>query len=127
MEKLDAALNNMSHGPCMFGPDNRLLPWNDRDVKMYRQAPDSRRIGCTLDEMLEARKATGTADCDLGQYGSKLQAAVTTRNPDNLVAQLDDGRIVNVSYRRRTAAGFRPTKTSPSAQTPSRHESTIPR
>jgi hypothetical protein len=26
MEKLDAALNNMSHGLCMFGPDNRLLP-----------------------------------------------------------------------------------------------------
>ena len=25
MEKLDAALNNMSHGLCMFGPDNRLL------------------------------------------------------------------------------------------------------
>jgi hypothetical protein len=25
MEKLDAALNNMTHGLCMFGPDNRLL------------------------------------------------------------------------------------------------------
>ena len=25
MEKLDAALNNMSHGLCMFGPDNRVL------------------------------------------------------------------------------------------------------
>jgi PAS domain-containing protein len=34
-EKLDAALNNMSHGLCMFGPDNRLLLWNDRYVKMY--------------------------------------------------------------------------------------------
>src|SRR3954464_12628781 len=35
MEKLDAALNNMSHGLCTFGPDNRLLLWNDRYVKMY--------------------------------------------------------------------------------------------
>ena len=26
MEKLDAALNYMSHGLCMFGPDNRLRP-----------------------------------------------------------------------------------------------------
>jgi hypothetical protein len=34
MEKLDAALNHMSHGLCMFGPDNRLLLWNDRYVKM---------------------------------------------------------------------------------------------
>jgi PAS domain-containing protein len=95
MEKLDAALNNMSHGLCMFGPDNRLLLWNDRYVKMYRLAPD----GCTLDEMLEARKAAGTAYQHLGQYGSRLLTATTTRNPDNLVAQLQDGRIVNVSYR----------------------------
>ena len=99
MEKLDAALNNMSHGLCMFGPDNRLLLWNDRYVKMYRLAPESLWIGCTLDEMLEARKAAGTAYRDLGQYGSKLQRAVTTRNPDSLVAELDDGRVVNVSYR----------------------------
>jgi hypothetical protein len=26
MEKLDAALNNMSHGLCMFGPDNLNPP-----------------------------------------------------------------------------------------------------
>jgi PAS domain-containing protein len=45
MEKLDAALNNMSHGLCMFGPDNRLLPWNDRYVKMHRLAPDCLRVG----------------------------------------------------------------------------------
>jgi|tagenome__1003787_1003787.scaffolds.fasta_scaffold19964355_2 PAS domain-containing protein len=90
MEKLDAALNNMSHGLCMFGPDNRLL-WNVRYVKMYRLAPDCLRVGCTLDDMLEARKAAGTAYRDLGQYGTKL-LTVTTRNPDNLVAHLDDGR-----------------------------------
>ena len=57
MEKLDAAHSNMSHGLCMFGPDNRLLLWNDRYVKMYRLAPDSLRVGRTFDEMLEARKA----------------------------------------------------------------------
>jgi PAS domain-containing protein len=66
MEKLDAALNNMSHGLRMFGPDNRLLLWNDRDVKMYRLAPNCLHVGCTLDEMLEARKAAGTAYRDLG-------------------------------------------------------------
>ncbi|WP_108522290.1 PAS-domain containing protein [Bradyrhizobium algeriense] len=45
MENLDAALNNMSHGLCMFGPDNRLLLWNDRYVKMYRLAPDRLHVG----------------------------------------------------------------------------------
>ena len=99
MEKLDAALNNMSHGLCMFGPDNRLLLWNDRYVKMYRLAPDSLRVGSTLEEMLEARKAAGTAYRDLGQYGAKLREVITTRSPDSLIAELEDGRIVNASYR----------------------------
>jgi diguanylate cyclase (GGDEF)-like protein len=89
----------MSHGLCMFGPDDRLLLWNDRYVKMYKIAPGHLFVGCTLDEMLEARKAAGTAYRDLGQYGSKLQTAITTRRPDSLVAELADGRIVNVSYR----------------------------
>ena len=99
MEKLDAALNNMGHGLCMFGPDNRLLLWNDRYVTMYRIAPERLFVGCSLEEMLEARKAAGTAYRDLAQYGSKLQAAMTTRSPDSLVAELADGRAVNVSYR----------------------------
>ncbi|MDI1266987.1 MAG: EAL domain-containing protein [bacterium] len=99
MEKLDAALNNMSHGLCMFGPDDRLMLWNDRYVRMYKIAPGRLRVGSTLEEMLDARKEAGTAYRDLGQYDSKLTNAITKRSPDSLVAELDDGRIVNVSYR----------------------------
>jgi hypothetical protein len=47
---------------------------------MYRLAPDRLHVGCTHDEMPEARKAAGTANRDLGQYGSKLQMAMTTRS-----------------------------------------------
>jgi diguanylate cyclase (GGDEF)-like protein len=83
----------------MFGPDDRLVLWNDRYVKMYKIAPDRLFVGCTLEQMLEARKAAGTAYRDLGQYGSKLQTAITTRRPDSLIAELADGRVVNVSYR----------------------------
>jgi hypothetical protein len=39
--------NNMSHRLCVFGPDNRLLQWNDRYVKMDGLAPDRLRVGCT--------------------------------------------------------------------------------
>lgn len=99
MEKLDAALNNMSHGLCMFGPDNRLLLWNDRYVTMYRIEPERLCVGCTLEEMLEARKAAGTAYRDIGEYESKLDNAIATHSPDHLIAELTDGRIVKVSYR----------------------------
>jgi predicted signal transduction protein with EAL and GGDEF domain len=55
--------------------------------------------GCTLEEMLEARKEAGTAYRDLGHYGSRLQGAIASRTANSLVAALVDGRIVNVSYR----------------------------
>jgi hypothetical protein len=55
--------------------------------------------GCTLEEMLEVRKEAGTAYRDLGHYGSRLQGAIASRTVDSLVAELVDGRIVNVSYR----------------------------
>jgi diguanylate cyclase (GGDEF)-like protein len=99
MEKLDAALNNMIQGLCMFGPDNRLVLWNQRYATMYKIAPGRLYAGCTLEEMLEARKSAGTAYRDLGQYDSRLQTAIKTRSPDSLIAELVDGRTVNVSYR----------------------------
>jgi diguanylate cyclase (GGDEF)-like protein len=99
MQKLDAALNNMTQGLCMFGPDDRLMLWNERYVTMYRIAPGRLFVGCTLEAMLEARKDAGTAYTNLAQYEAKLQEAITTRAPDSLIAELADGRIVSVAYR----------------------------
>jgi diguanylate cyclase (GGDEF)-like protein len=106
MEKLDDALNNMTQGLCMFSADNRLVLWNERYVKMYRLAPDRLFVGCSLDEMLEARKAAGTAYRDLGEYHTKLHEAITTRSPDSLTAELVDGRFVNVAYRPNQNGGW---------------------
>jgi PAS domain-containing protein len=88
MMKLDAALNNMKLGLCMFGPDNRLMLWNDRYLKMYRISPERIFVGCTHEEMLEAREVAGTAYRDLGHYAAKLQTAVETRSPDSFAAEL---------------------------------------
>jgi len=34
-ERFDQAVNHMSHGLCMFGPDERLIVWNARYIEMY--------------------------------------------------------------------------------------------
>jgi len=87
MMKLDAALNNMKLGLCMFGPDNRLMLWNDRYLKMYRISPERIFAGCTHEEMLEARNVAGTAYRDLGQYGAscrpRLKRVHPTASPRN--------------------------------------------
>ena len=98
MEKLNTALNNMSQGLCMFGPDNRLVHWTDRYAKMYRIAPGRLFVGCSLEEMLKARKDAGTAYRDRSEYDEKLEVALATRSHDSIIADLADGRIVHVAY-----------------------------
>jgi diguanylate cyclase (GGDEF)-like protein len=98
MVKLDAALNNMTHGLCLFGPDDRLTLWNDRYLKMYGIAPDRIFAGCTLGEMLDAGKFAGSAYRDIAQFEARMRAATANRQPDGFIAELEDGRTVNVTY-----------------------------
>jgi diguanylate cyclase (GGDEF)-like protein len=97
MIKLDAALNNMSQGLCMFGPDNRLQLWNERYLEMYRITPDRIFAGCTVEEMFEARKHAGTGFRDSAHYSTKLRT-LAENLPEGHVAELADGRIVSVMY-----------------------------
>ena len=106
MEKLDDALNSMTQGLCMFGPDDRLVLWNERYVKMYRLASDRLFVGCTIEEVLEARIEAGTAYRDPGLYDAKLQTAIKTRLPASLDAELADGRIVNIACRPNQNGGW---------------------
>jgi diguanylate cyclase (GGDEF)-like protein len=98
MIKLDAALNNMSQGLCMFGPDNRLQLWNERYREMYRIPADHVFMGCTVEELFEARKDAGTSFRDSTHYSKKLGTLAERRLPESYVAELADGRVVNVMY-----------------------------
>jgi len=99
MEKLDAALNNTGHGLCMFGPDNRLVLWNQRYADMYLIPPGRLFVGCTIEQLREARESSGTVYRDLAYFEKKLRSAVEARLPDSTVLELADGRTVDVSYR----------------------------
>jgi diguanylate cyclase (GGDEF)-like protein len=99
MEKLDAALNNMGQGLCMFDADRRLMLWNERYGTMYHIALDRLFVGCTLEQMMEDRKAAGTSYRNMEQMAAKLQIAIRTQSANSFTAELDDGRIVNLAYR----------------------------
>jgi methyl-accepting chemotaxis protein len=75
--KLDAALNNMTQGLCMFSSDNKLLLWNQRYLEMYRIAPDQISTGFGQEQMLEAIITAGTGYRDLEHYAANLKTAAT--------------------------------------------------
>jgi diguanylate cyclase (GGDEF)-like protein len=99
MEKLDAALNNMGQGLCMFDADRRLMLWNERYVTMYGIAPERLFVGCTLEQMLQDREVAGTSYRNMELMDAKLQIAIRTQSASSMIVELDDGRIVNLAYR----------------------------
>ena len=94
--QLDAALNNMIQGLCMFDAQNRLVVWNERYRAMYNIDPTRIRRGCTIRNLLDARAAAGTFPLDPARYDADLRAAVARGNTFVVTVELADGRIIDV-------------------------------
>ena len=94
--RLDSALNNMNQGLCMFDGDNKLVIWNQRYVDMYRIAPKRIWLGCSIQDLLDARIAAGTFPLDPGSYAADLRAALNQGQSFTLNVELADGRVIAV-------------------------------
>ncbi|MET0444768.1 MAG: EAL domain-containing protein, partial [Pseudorhodoplanes sp.] len=97
--QLDAALNNMGQGLCMYDAQGALELWNDSYLRMYRIPGDKMYVGATSGEVIAMRAAAGTLFTEMEVYSEKLHGAIEARVPTSQTAELPDGRIINVRYR----------------------------
>jgi signal transduction histidine kinase/ActR/RegA family two-component response regulator len=97
--QLDAALNNMGQGLCMFGPDSRLQLRNESYLGMYRLSAEQVRAGMVVEQLLAARKRAGTIVAHSGQHLAKLHSANNQHAPIFWIDELVDGRTIKVTYR----------------------------
>ncbi|MBI2713570.1 MAG: EAL domain-containing protein [Rhizobiales bacterium] len=93
---IDAALNNMSQGLCMFDGDGRLVVCNQRYIRMYDLSADVIKPGCTLLEMLEHRRQRGTFANDPAEYDIMIRTAARNGEKSNVTVELQDGRVIEV-------------------------------
>jgi diguanylate cyclase (GGDEF)-like protein/PAS domain S-box-containing protein len=94
--RLDAALNNMIQGLCMFDAQNRLLVWNERYRAMYNIDPKRIWRGCTIRDLLDARIAAGMFPLEPERYDRELRAALAQGSRFTLNIELTDGRTISV-------------------------------
>ena len=45
--RFNTALENLTHGLCMFDGDKRLVVWNERYANLYRLPPELLKVGAT--------------------------------------------------------------------------------
>ena len=97
--RFDTALNNMTHGLCMFDGERRLIVCNTRYAEMYGLTPDLAQPGTSYDDLLAHRLATGIyPKSGAEQYAADLISTVEDRTPRTRLLELVDGRTFSVSF-----------------------------
>ncbi len=96
-QRLNVALENMSRGLSMFGPDERLIICNTAYRDMYQLPAHLTVHGASLTDLLEWRARASPGDGDVPKIISRYRAAVEARSPLRYVRKLSDGRTIEIS------------------------------
>jgi len=102
--RIDIALNNMTHGLCMFDAGEKLIVCNATYVQMYGLTGDEARPGTPLARIDAHRAKIGTA-----AIASPEQVAAVAQSGQEYSAytqELMDGRIIAVSQRPMADGGW---------------------
>ena len=92
--QLNTALDNMMQGLCMFDATARLVVCNQRYIQMYGLSPNLIKAGCTLIDMLEHRRETGSFTGDSQQYCADLLDAIGQGKTASYVTEVANGPAI---------------------------------
>ncbi len=97
--RLRVAVDNMSQGLCMFGPDRKLIIANTRYADLYRVPREEVRTGMSLTEILASRISAGNVP-SMGEasYRARLQEIAERGEPAETTVEQEDGRVFLLGY-----------------------------
>jgi methyl-accepting chemotaxis protein len=98
--RFDTALENMTHGLCMFDSDKRLVICNERYATLYRLPPELLKPGTSHEAIIAHRVTNGIlkGEKNAGAVGEKLNA-LGQHSSDKISSRVDelgDGRLIRV-------------------------------
>jgi methyl-accepting chemotaxis protein len=93
--RFNAALNNMSHGLCMFDSDRQLVVCNERYAQLYELPPELITPGTAYQDIIRHRVASGIlAPSERERFNPDSQHSPTAVS--SRVNKLADGRQIKV-------------------------------
>jgi diguanylate cyclase (GGDEF)-like protein/PAS domain S-box-containing protein len=104
--RLNAAIENMSHGLLMFDAEERLVVFNSRYLKMYGLSADMVKPGCSLIELLRHRFATGLLPQEPERYRAELLRQLAAGDAASHVVETTDGREIAIFDRPMPGGGW---------------------
>ncbi len=104
--RLEAALNNMSHGLCMFDATGHLVICNEPFLQMYKLSPGIVKPGIALLAYLDQRVADGTFGANVQQYHDHILSLMMKGERSDSEMTLPDGRTISVSNQPMAGGGW---------------------
>jgi diguanylate cyclase (GGDEF)-like protein len=103
--RIDIALNNMTHGLCMFDVEQKLIVCNRTYVQMYALTPELAEPGTSLAAIDAFRARIGNGAIATPEQMAAASAIVTL-DASAFTQELMDGRVVAISQRPMQDGGF---------------------
>jgi diguanylate cyclase (GGDEF)-like protein/PAS domain S-box-containing protein len=105
---LDAALENMAHGLCVYGKDMRLRVCNSRYREIYGLSPEEAAPGTHLSDLVVRALRHGAYSAEYNAEQIMTAARTSIVNQDNMVLQrrMSNGDLIAVCYRPLPDGGF---------------------
>jgi methyl-accepting chemotaxis protein len=98
--RFNTALENMTHGLCMFNADKRLVICNDRYASLYRLPPELLKPGTSHEAIIAHRVTHGLlkGETSVGAVDKKLTALGkhSSEKISSRIDELSDGSLIRV-------------------------------
>ena len=104
-ERFATAVNNMTQGLLLFDAAGRLVMYNERYLDMFEGSRDVVKPGCTLRDLVQHRKDTGTFSGDVDAYCAGFMREFKGGKPGKILIETGR-RTIEMRYQPLSEGGW---------------------
>src|ERR1700704_2038195 len=104
--QLRVAVNNISQGLVLYDASARIVICNQPYIEMFGLSPDVAKQGCTMRELIEHRKETGSFDGDVDEFCGGIIHNVSLGIGTRQLTDAPGGRAIEIVNRPLKAGGW---------------------
>ena len=105
-ERFSAAVENMSHGLCMFDADERMIICNGNYLSIFCLDAGVVRAGIRFFDILQHSVDIGVASHSAAELYAIRKPYIDGAKPSTYEETLSDGRIIDISHRPLASGGW---------------------
>jgi len=95
-QRLDTAINNMTHGLLLYDSSERLVVCNERYISMYGLSNDFVKPGLAFRDLVTHRKQTGSFKGDVDAFVTTVLRNVALGKITHSIVETSDGRLIQI-------------------------------